>query len=272
VPSGSFERTPLLVALHGCTQTATDFASGTRFDEIAQRHGAYVLYPEQSARENSQRCWNWFMPEHQRRTRGEPAAILALVESVCREHSIDRERVFVAGLSAGAAMAAILAEQAPDIFAAAGMMAGVPLHASRDVMSAYALMKGDVINSDITPALMRKVRLNQSFERLRATIWTGAEDRRVAPSNASALTRQFLQLLQLEGAAAIRVERADAEVLRWSDAKGALRVEQWNVPHMGHAWSGGSFRGSHTHPDGPNASEEMFEFFLSAKADVSERA
>jgi poly(hydroxyalkanoate) depolymerase family esterase len=272
VPSGRVERAPLLVALHGCTQTAADFAAGTRFDEIAQRHGVYVAYPEQSPRENSQRCWNWFMPEHQRRTRGEPAAILALVKSLCRERSIDRERVFVAGLSAGAAMAAILAEQAPDIFAAAGMMAGTPLHASRDVSSAYALMKGDVANSDITPALMRKARLNESFGRLRATIWTGAEDRRVAPRNASALTRQFLQLLQLESAVAIRVERVDAEVLRWSDAAGAVRVEQWNVPHMGHAWSGGSFRGSHTYPDGPDASEEMFDFFLHERAGIRERA
>jgi poly(hydroxyalkanoate) depolymerase family esterase len=258
--------------LHGCTQTAADFAAGTRFDEFAQRYGAYVVYPEQSVRENSQRCWNWFMPEHQRRARGEPAAILALVESLCRERPIDRERVYVAGLSAGAALAAILAEQAPDVFSAAGMMAGVPLHASRDVPSAYALMKGDVTNSDLTPALMRKVRLNESFGRLRATVWTGAEDRRVAPSNGVALTRQFVQLLQLDGDAAVRVERSDAEVLRWSDATGTVRVEQWNVPHMGHAWSGGSFRGSHTYPPGPDASEEMFDFFLNKRAGIRERA
>ena len=208
------------------------------------------------------------MPEHQRRARGEPAAILALVENLCRQRSIDRERVFVAGISAGAAMAAILAEQAPDVFSAAGMMAGVPVHASRDVKSAYALMKGDVSDSTIAPALMRKARLNESFRRLRATIWTGAEDRRVAPSNGVALTRQFVQLLQLDGDAAVRDERADAEVLRWSDTTGVVRVEQWNVPHMGHAWSGGSFRGSHTYPDGPNASEEMFDFFLNKRAGI----
>ncbi len=184
------------------------------------------------------------------------------MEEVCRKHSIDRERIFVAGLSAGAAMAAILAEQAPDVFSAAGMMAGVPLYASHDVASAYALMRGDAVESDLAPALVRKARLNASFGRLRATIWTGAEDRRVAPTNASALTRQFLQLLQLNGMQALRVARGDAEVLGWSDAQGVVRVEQWCVPEMGHAWSGGSFRGSHTHPEGPNASEEMFEFFL----------
>jgi len=125
-----------------------------------------------------------------------------------------------------------------------------------------------VSDSTIAPALMRKARLNESFRRLRATIWTGAEDRRVAPSNGVALTRQFVQLLQLDGDAAIRDERADAEVLRWSDTTGVVRVEQWNVPHMGHAWSGGSFRGSHTYPDGPNASEEMFDFFLNKRAGI----
>ena len=91
------------------------------------------------------------------------------------------------------------------------------------------------------------------------------EDRRVAPSNALALTHQFLQLLQLDGAPKVRDERADAEVLRWFDAHGVARVEQWRVPGMGHAWSGGSFRGSQTYPGGPNASEEMFKFFLKAR-------
>ena len=255
----------MLVALHGCTQTAADFAAGTAFDDVAQRYGAHVLYPEQSPLRNAQRCWNWFLRENQSRSRGEPAAILALVERICRTHAIDRERVFVAGLSAGAAMAAILAEQAPDVFAAAGMMAGVPLHASHDVKSAYALMQGEVEEKDLAPALVRRSRSNLSFARLRASIWTGVEDRRVAPSNALALTRQFLQLLNLNGAPAVRDERDDAEVLRWLDARGVARVEQWRVPGMGHAWSGGSFRGSHTYPAGPNASEEMLKFFLKAR-------
>ena len=149
----------MLVALHGCTQTAADFAAGTGFDELAERYGAHVLYPEQSPLRNAQRCWNWFLRENQSRSRGEPAAILKLVEEVCGTHAIDRERIFVAGLSAGAAMAAILAEQAPDIFAAAGMMAGVPLHASHDVKSAYALMQGEVEEKSLAPALVRKVAL-----------------------------------------------------------------------------------------------------------------
>ncbi len=251
-----------MVALHGCTQTVSDFAAGTRLNDFAEQRGTYVLYPEQSTRANPQRCWNWFLPENQSREAGEPAAILALVEEVCGAQPIDRERVFVVGLSAGAAMAGILAEQAPDVFAAVGIMAGIPLHASHDVKTAYAAMHGDVTESDIAPVIARDGRAPSDYARLRATIWTGVEDRLVAPSNASVLAHQFLRLLALEDAVETSGERGDADVLRWRDARGTVRVEQWRVPAMGHAWSGGSFRGSHTFPAGPSASQEMLDFFL----------
>jgi len=253
------------VALHGCTQTAADFAAGTRFDEMGERFGAYVLYPQQSVRENPNRCWNWFLPENQSRDRGEPATILALVEETCRTHPIDRERIFVAGLSAGGVMAGILAEQAPDVFAAVGIMAGVALHASHDVHSAFAAMHGDVIEGDVELPIARDAAEQRGYERLRATIWTGIEDRRVAPSNSSVLARQFARLLHVDSADAEVFERSDAEVVLWRDAEGNVRLEQWRIPLMGHAWSGGSFRGSHTFPSGPDASEEMFAFFLNAR-------
>jgi len=131
---------PLIVGLHGCKQTAKDFAVGTRLDQRAADYGAAVLYPEQSKAANASGCWNWFLPEHQSRERGEPAAILQLVEEVSQRHCIDRSRVCVVGLSAGGAMAAILAEQAPDVFAGVGIMAGVALHRSHDVASAFAAM------------------------------------------------------------------------------------------------------------------------------------
>jgi len=253
---------PLLVALHGCTQTAADFAAGTRFDELAEPRGTYVLYPEQAEHHNAQRCWQWFMREHQSRTAGEPAAILELIDEVCATHPIDRSRVFVTGLSAGGAMAGILAEQAPDVFAAVGIMAGVPLHASHDALSAYAAMHGDVTERDIAPVIARHALPPAAYTHLRVTIWAGAKDRRVAPSNASVLVRQFLLLLGLGRAKRLREAREDADILRWFDGNGVDRVEQWRVPLLGHAWSGGSLRGSHTFPGGPNASEEMLRFFL----------
>jgi poly(hydroxyalkanoate) depolymerase family esterase len=255
---------PLIVALHGCTQTANDFAAGTRFDRVAGRAGAYVLYPEQSPHANPQRCWNWFLEEHQSRERGEPAAILALVDDVVAKHPIDPQRIFVAGLSAGGAMAAILAEQAPERFAAVGIMAGVRLHASRDLQSAYAAMQNerDVDCDDIAPVIARRSRPPAAYARLRATVWAGASDRLVAPSNASALARQFRELFGMDESAPEVVRSGAAEIERWRDRAGRVRVEAWRIDAMGHAWSGGSFRGSFTHPNGPRASEAMMAFFL----------
>lgn len=251
---------PLLVALHGCTQTAADFAAGTRFDALAERHGLVVLYPEQSVSANPQRCWNWFRPEHQRRDAGEPAALLALIESIVRERGIDRERVFVCGLSAGAAMAAILAEQAPDVVAAVGIMAGVALHSSHDPRSAGRAMRGDGEYGALAAALRPADGL--SYERLRVAIWAGGEDRTVAPSNALILSAQFRRLLGLDQGARTYEETPDGALVRWRDATGRVRVEVRTVDGLGHAWSGGSLRGSHTAPTAPDAGEAMLDFFL----------
>ena len=237
---------------------------------MAERAGAYVLYPEQSLRANPQRCWNWFLPEHQSRERGEPAAILALVDATCARYEIDRERVFVAGLSAGGAMAAILAEQAPDVFAAVGIMAGVALHATFDLESASAAMANGVDVERLAPVLARRTG-HRGIGRLRATIWAGAADKLVAPSNALALARQFLRLMYLERALPVLDERGVAEILRWRDPSGRVRVEAWSISAMGHGWSGGSFRGSHTYPAGPNAAEAMMRFFLEVPEVLEER-
>ncbi len=250
------------MALHGCTQTAGDFAAGTRFDSVAERAGAYVVYPEQTVRANGNRCWNWFLAAHQARERGEPAAIVALVNDVVARHPIDPQRIFVAGLSAGGAMAAILAEQAPDVFAAAGIMAGIPLHASRNVDSAFRVMRGNVPISEAAGLLAGHRPKHVSYERLRVTIWTGLDDRTVNPRNSVALVQQFRALTGVSGAEAAVDKHGDATVERWHGPDGRARVEAWRLPSMGHAWSGGSFRGSHTDPKGPSASDAMMAFFL----------
>lgn len=252
---------PLLVALHGAGQTPDDFAAGTDFDALAQRRGAYVLYPEQTRSRNSMRAWNWFLPEHQRRAAGEPAAILALVDEMCARYPIDRSRVFVAGLSAGGAMAAILAEQAPDIFSGAGVVAGVALHASHDVKTAFAAMHGEATVDDIANVLEYGASDAGAYANVRVSIWTGGEDKLVDPDNARVLARQFHRLLGLSGPPAIE-HGDDARVTRWRDRRGRVRIELWQVARMGHAWSGGTLRGSHTFAAGPNASNEMMRFFL----------
>ena len=128
--------------LHGCTQDPDDFAAGTRMNELAQEQGFFVLYPAQAPRSNAHKCWNWFTPADQRRGQGEPSLLAGMTRHVIDTHAIDGRRVFVAGLSAGGAMAAILAREYPDLFAAAGVHSGIPPGAAHDVASAFVVMKG----------------------------------------------------------------------------------------------------------------------------------
>ncbi len=213
------------------------------------------MYPEQATSANSNRCWNWFLEANQYRESGEPAEIILLVTDLVTRYPIDTGRVFVAGLSAGGAMAAILGEQAPDVFAAVGIMAGVPLHASSDLTTALSAMHGDVSRAHLAPH-------PSGYERLRVSVWSGRRDRVVVPANASTLASQFIQLLALKERVSERDRREEMEILRYSDASGRVRVEEWRVDALGHAWSGGSFRGSHTHPSGPRASDQMMAFFM----------
>ncbi len=253
---------PLLVALHGCTQNAADFEAGTAFDLFAEREGFVVVYPEQPGSRNPNHCWNWFNPEHQYRRSGEPAAILDLIETLVVRYALDRTRIFVTGISAGGAMAAILAEAAPDVFAAVGIMAGMALHAARDLSSAYRAMA----NADPRVLLPRVALADRRFHRMRATIWAGTRDAYVSPTNGTVLARQFARLAGLDRPADTIDQLPKAEILRWHDAAGTLRVEEHRLTNVGHAWSGGSLRGSFTDPWGPDATEGMTRFFLDTRA------
>lgn len=258
------------MALHGCRQDAEDFANGTRFDVFGERYGAIVLYPEQDERANGHRCWNWFEPDNQQRDRGEPAQILDLVERTIREHEVDPSRVFVAGLSAGASLAAVLAEQAPDVFAGVASMAGVALHCAHGVESAYAAMRGDCSPDD--GAIAERARGGVPYRRSRSLIWTGLRDRRVAPANAVILAAQFAQLYGLGNQPNEEEALPDGRRSRWHDRTGTTRVELRELDGIGHAWSGGSLRGSYTAPVGPSFSEAIFRFFLQKKeADAMRR-
>ncbi|MGH7659746.1 MAG: extracellular catalytic domain type 1 short-chain-length polyhydroxyalkanoate depolymerase [Vulcanimicrobiaceae bacterium] len=267
VPEQHGKGAPLLVALHGCRQDAEDFAHGTRFDAFAQRYGAIVLYPEQDERRNGHRCWNWFLPENQRRDGPEPRAILELVERTIREHDADRSRVFVAGLSAGACVATILAEQAPDVFSGVGAMAGVALHCAHDVETAYAAMRGEREANDVE---LERHFLG-AFRRSRAMFWTGTDDRRVAPRNSRRLAEQFARLFALDSTPDEEGFLADGRCVRWHDRAGRARIELREIPGAGHAWSGGSLRGSYTAPAAPSFSDAFFTFFLSEETEEMQR-
>ena len=250
VPSRRAARAPLLVMLHGCTQTPEDFAAGTRMNALAEAAGMLVLYPAQVASANQQRCWNWFNPADQQRENGEPALIAGMARTVLAEHAGDPARVFVAGLSAGGAQAAIMARTYPDLFAAIGVHSGLACGAASDMVSAFAAM--------------RQGKAGLGRHMVPSIIFHGDADHTVNPRNAAAVASQA------SAAGGVETERGQAPGglaytrTRQRGSDGRVAVEQWMVHGAGHAWSGGSPDGSYTEPRGPDASREMLRFFHEA--------
>ena len=247
----------LLVMLHGGTQDGDDFAVGTRMNERAEEHGFIVAYPSQSRAANASLCWNWFLPEHQKRGAGEPAIIAGLTREIVARYDVDPEQVFVAGLSAGGAMAAVMAATYPEMYAAVGVHSGLAYGAATDVTSAFAAMRG---NSGTRARRSRKPRGAEiDLPRVRTIVFHGDADTIVHPSNAAGIV----------GASKTgeRIERAETDGRTYTrtvirDQSGAAVVEDWLLHGSGHAWSGGSAEGSYTDPRGPDASREMLRFFF----------
>jgi poly(hydroxyalkanoate) depolymerase family esterase len=251
----------LLVMLHGGTQDADDFAVGTRMNERAEAHGLIVAYPSQSKAANASLCWNWFMPEHQKRGAGEPSIIAGITREIVADYAVDPDRVFVAGLSAGGAMAAVMAATYPELYAAIGVHSGLPYESATDLPSAFAAMRGNA--GPLRGRRAHKPRgAAADTPRMRTIVFHGDADNIVHSSNAAGIV----------GTSKLgeRVERADPRssegrtytrtVIR--DQSGAGVVEDWLLHGSGHAWSGGSVDGTYTDPHGPDASREMLRFFL----------
>ena len=255
VPSGyRGQPLPLIVMLHGCTQSPDDFAAGTRMNERAEEAPAFVAYPAQSRAANSQRCWNWFNAAEQERGRGEPSLVEGITREVMRDFSIDARRVYVAGLSAGGAAAATMAMLYPDLYAGVGIHSGLACGAASDMMSAFAAMQGGAPATAPRPAGLPPVP---------TIVFHGDRDRTVNVANADHVIEQA------RGAAALttlvtRGTSADGATYTrsvQSGRDGGPVLEQWTLHGAGHAWSGGSPAGSYTDPHGPDASREMLRFF-----------
>jgi poly(hydroxyalkanoate) depolymerase family esterase len=247
---------PLVVMLHGCTQNPDDFAAGTAMNALAEEHGCLVLYPEQPRGANANACWNWFEASHQQQGQGEPAILAGMTREMLREHGGDPGRVYVAGLSAGGAMAAILGTAYPELYAAVGVHSGLAAGSAHDLMSALNAMKG--------AHGKKRGRGTAVRGRIPAIVFHGDCDGTVHPSNGEAVLRQFTgsaKLRETEERGQDASGRSHTRTVTL-DGDGRPVAEYWVLHGAGHAWSGGSSAGSYADEAGPNASAEMLRFFL----------
>ena len=269
---------PLLVLLHGCTQKAADFAAGTGMNQLAEQYGFIALYPQQKRTSNQTLCWNWYKSSHQFRDRGEPALIAHMVQAICEDTSqwtIDTNRVYVVGASAGAAMAVILGATYPDIFAAIGVHSGVEYQAVTNIIGGLKLVLGG--GPDPVKQGQKAFEAMGSYKRMMPTIvFQGKRDRIVPPINGDQVVQQWMQTNHLASQGLYVVDFKNPTtttfgqvpegyaytVSTWEDHAGKEVQQYWKIDGLAHAWSGGNPAGSYTDPRGPNASEVMYQFFM----------
>src|SRR5215212_2875961 len=248
---------PLIVMLHGCTQSPDDFAAGTRMNVLAEEHACLIAYPGQTQSANSSKCWNWFSPQDQRRDQGEPSLIAGITRQIMNDYAVDARRVYIAGLSAGGAAASIMGAEYPDLYAAVGVHSGLACGAAHDVPSAFAAMRQ---GGPVSGGLRRDI----SREPMPTIIFHGDRDKTVHPINGDQVATHS------RAAEPMRTTITHGRVPRgigytctvYANGSDEPIVEQWLLHEVGHAWSGGSPDGSYTEPRGPDASREMMRFFL----------
>jgi poly(hydroxyalkanoate) depolymerase family esterase len=247
---------PLVVMLHGCTQSPDDFAAGTRMNFIAEEQPCFVVYPAQRSDANQAKCWNWFRAADQQRGKGEPSLIAGITRQIMRDYSVDPKRVYVGGLSAGAAAAAIMGVTYNDLYAAIGVHSGLACGAATDLPSAFVAMRQGGGSDD------RVILADGPL--VPTIVFHGNRDTTVHPNNGDHILKQSIRATNTQKKVHHGQVPGGHAYTRTilSDASGRGILEHWNIHGAGHAWSGGSAAGSYTDPRGPDATREMLRFFL----------
>ncbi|WP_266077981.1 extracellular catalytic domain type 1 short-chain-length polyhydroxyalkanoate depolymerase [Haladaptatus caseinilyticus] len=276
VPDSAGTDSPLVVMLHGCTQDADEFRVETGMNEVADREGFVVIYPDQYNARNSEQCWNWFYDSNTTRENGEAAVIAGMTQETIDAHDLDEERVYVAGLSAGGAMVPNLLAEYADIFAAGGIHSALEYDAADSASGATVAM--DYGGPDPYEKGIDAYDAMEYYgitSRLPTIVFHGTADRTVAPINGDQATIQAIQTNDLASdgrnddnvdTTADSVTNGQSEsfsytVSEYHDESGNSLVEYWEIDGMGHAWSGGTVGGEYTAPGGPDANQRMWEFF-----------
>ena len=255
IPSGYQDQPhPLIVMLHGCTQSPEDFAAGTGMNFFADEQKCFVIYPAQRREANQAKCWNWFRSSDQRRDEGEPSLIAGITRKVMGDYSVDQNRVYIAGLSAGGAAAAVMGAMYSDLYAAIGVHSGLACGAAVDLPSALVAMRHGgrshhLIQCDQPP--------------VPTIIFHGDHDTTVHPKNGAQILEHAMKTSPQKELHRGQIPGGHSYTRTvYSDASGSGIVEHWNIHGAGHAWSGGRPVGSYTDPRGPDATREMLRFFL----------
>ena len=251
------QKLPLVVMLHGCTQNPDDFAAGTEMNQQAELTSCLVLYPAQSRGANSAKCWNWFNAIDQQRERGEPSILADMTREIIATYAIEPSQVYVAGLSAGGAMAAILGHAYPELYAAVGIHSGLPYAAANDLSSALQAMRAGASAARSAPLVGASRPI---------IVFHGDRDHTVHPRNGEQLIAQHVSadaLVSVEQGSIAGGHKFTRTLHR--NRAGAAVAEQWLIHGAGHAWSGGSSNGSYTDRHGPHATREMMRFFATRR-------
>ena len=284
IPAGlpKDKRAPLLMLLHGCTHSAEEMAEISGMNEVAHQNHFLVVYPEQSRLANLLKCWNWFDPRHQARETGEPAILAAVVEQVCSEHAIDRERVYVAGISAGGAMAVLAAATYPELFAGVGVAAGAEFQAAKSVAEGLSVMRqggpDPLEQGQAAFAAMKSGLELKARTRMPVIVFHGTEDQSVNQVNAEQVIVQWgetnRRLAEANGETGFAIsERMIPGTVPggygyqrhvYTDPAGRVLMEKWMVEGLGHAWSGTNEEHKYCDPKGPKAGEEIWRFLCEA--------
>jgi poly(hydroxyalkanoate) depolymerase family esterase len=261
---------PLIVALHGCTQTADNFRTQTRFDDLAASKGFIVVYPEQSKANNNLTCWNWFQQADMQRGSGEPSLIAGITKTVQAKYGVDPNKVYVGGLSAGGAMAAVMGATYPDIYAAIGVGSGCEYSAGAPC-AGYQSADPEQAGKSAHQAMGTNARV------LPFIVFQGDQDTTVPPVNAQQAVRagQVMADLADDGDENGSIPTGAAKVVNgqapggesytvsfYNDGTGKELAQYWLVHGMGHAWSGGDASQQFSDPKGPDESLAMYDFFM----------
>ena len=273
---------PLVMLLHGCTHDAEDMAEISGMNEVAEAKRFLVVYPEQSRLANLMKCWNWFHPKHQTRDAGEPSILAVVVLQVCSTHNVDPDRVYVAGVSAGGAMAPILAATYPDLFAAVAVFAGAEFKAATNVSEGFSAMKrggpDPVQQGQLAFEAMRSGLAHKKRRRMPVIVFHGTEDSTVNPVNADQVIAQWRKTNACLATQSPNIEFTLSEKVVsgevpedyayrkhiYTDQAGGLLMEKWLVQGLGHTWSGSPKASKYADPKGPKASAEIWRFFREA--------